>query len=72
MTEHVLSNLLPILLGIEILRAHWCDMVLFFCSLELGTLSTHSGYDIPFSYNALTHDWHQSVLPPPLSNRTGR
>lgn len=60
-TEHVLSNLAPILLGVELLGAHWADMVLFFCSLELGTLSTHSGYNLPWNYNALQHDWHQCV-----------
>lgn len=23
-----------------------------------GTLSTHSGYNLPWNYNALLHDWH--------------
>ena len=62
MLEHFLSNLLPILLGVEILGAHWSDMVLFFCSLEMGTLSTHSGYNLPWNFNALQHDWHQQVV----------
>jgi sterol desaturase/sphingolipid hydroxylase (fatty acid hydroxylase superfamily) len=31
---------------------------MFFCSLELGTLSTHSGYNLPWNFNALQHDWH--------------
>lgn len=58
LTEHILSNILPIVLGVMILRPHWSLMVMFFCSLEIGTLSTHSGYNLPFNSNALQHDWH--------------
>jgi len=31
---------------------------MFFCGLELGTLSTHSGYNFPFNHSALKHAWH--------------
>jgi fatty acid hydroxylase domain-containing protein 2 len=33
-------------------------MVMFFCSLEVETLTTHSGYNLPWNANALQHDWH--------------
>jgi methylsterol monooxygenase len=33
-------------------------MVMSFCSLELGTLSAHSGYNLPWNSYALQHDWH--------------
>lgn len=33
-------------------------MIQFFCTLSLGTLATHSGYNTPFSFNSLTHDFH--------------
>lgn len=46
------------MLGIVILKAHWSLMMLFFCSLELGTLSSHSGYNVPGNFAALKHDWH--------------
>jgi methylsterol monooxygenase len=36
-------------------------MVMFFCSLELGTLSTHSGYNLPWNSSALQHDWHHYI-----------
>ena len=52
-TEHLFSNIGPILLGILLLRSHWVSMIQFFCTLELGTLCTHSGY--------------KSVSPSPLS-----
>lgn len=58
MTEHVFSNLLPNVLGVIVCRAHWSLMIMFFCGLELGTLSTHSDFHLPFNYNALLHDWH--------------
>ncbi|TFK19028.1 hypothetical protein FA15DRAFT_602237 [Coprinopsis marcescibilis] len=58
LTEHLLSNILPIVLGVAVLRSHWSLMVMFFCSLEMGTLATHSGYNLPFNSNALQHDWH--------------
>lgn len=64
--EHFFSNILPILLGVLLLRSHWVCMIQFFCTLELGTLATHSGYNIPFSFLALTHDWHH-VCPSALS-----
>ncbi|SCV67460.1 BQ2448_5071 [Microbotryum intermedium] len=56
--EHLFSNLLPIVLGILILGAHWSMMIMFFCSLELGTLNTHSGYNFVGGFNSLYHDWH--------------
>lgn len=38
-------------------------MVIFFSVLELGSLSAHSGYNLPWNYNALQHDWHQCAEP---------
>lgn len=58
LTEHVFSNILPIVGGVLALQAHWSLLIMFFCSLELGTLCTHSGYNLPGSFNALQHDWH--------------
>lgn len=34
------SNLGPVALGIVLIRPHWSLMILFFCSLEIGTLNT--------------------------------
>jgi sterol desaturase/sphingolipid hydroxylase (fatty acid hydroxylase superfamily) len=61
LTEHLFSNILPVFLGILILQAHWSMMIMFFCSLELGTLGTHSGYNLPWNSYALQHDWHHYI-----------
>lgn len=58
LTEHVSSNLLPIVLGVWLCDAHWSLAVMFFTSLQFGTLCTHSDYNIPGLYDALQHDWH--------------
>ncbi|KAL1408648.1 hypothetical protein Q8F55_005461 [Vanrija albida] len=58
MTEHLVSNLFPIILGFLIMDTHWGMLVMFFNSLSCGTLATHSDYNIPGLYDALSHDWH--------------
>jgi len=56
--EHLFGNLCPIVLGLVILGSHWSMVNYFFCGLELGTLCTHSGYNVPYLFNSLIHDWH--------------
>lgn len=34
------SNLGPVVLGIILINPHWCQLILFFSSLEIGTLTT--------------------------------
>ncbi|KAG8845024.1 hypothetical protein FRB96_002752 [Tulasnella sp. 330] len=58
MTEHLFSNIMPIFLGLNILGSHWSMIIMYFCDLSIDTLSTHSGYNIPYWHNALTHDYH--------------
>ncbi|KAG9049150.1 hypothetical protein FS837_011069 [Tulasnella sp. UAMH 9824] len=58
MAEHALSNLMPVILGLVILGSHWSLIVMYFCDLEIGTLCTHSGYNIPYCHRSLTHDYH--------------
>lgn len=58
LTEHLFSNLLPIIAGLWRCDAHWSLAVMFFASLQIGTLCTHSDYNIPGLYDALQHDWH--------------
>lgn len=76
--EHLSSNLLPIVLGVGLINAHWSLTIMFFCSLELGTLATQwvsparrrergadrhsSDYNIPGLSDALQHDWHHCEL----------
>lgn len=58
MTEHIFSNLSPIITPFYIFNVHWCVSMMFFASLQMGTLCTHSDYNIPGLFNALQHDWH--------------
>ncbi|RMZ83013.1 hypothetical protein DV737_g1789, partial [Chaetothyriales sp. CBS 132003] len=57
-TEHVLSNLLPNILGTVIVRHHWSQAVFTFVFLEFGTICAHSGYNIPWLHSNLQHDFH--------------
>ncbi|RMZ91050.1 hypothetical protein DV736_g1719, partial [Chaetothyriales sp. CBS 134916] len=57
-TEHVLSNLLPNILGTVIVRHHWSQAVFTFLFLEFGTICAHSGYNIPWLHSNLQHDFH--------------
>lgn len=47
LTEHLLSNLMPIVAGFVLLgqRAHISQLLLFFCSLELGEWQDRSFTD---------------------------
>ncbi|KAJ3010505.1 Chromosome 5 4 [Thoreauomyces humboldtii] len=56
--EHVLSNLVPPVIGTAILRPHWSVAMFTFCFLEIGTILSHSGYNFPYCLSSLRHDWH--------------
>ena len=58
MTEHVFSNLLPNAIGTGIMKPHWSIQVCTFVLLSTTTLCAHSGYNIPYLYSSLHHDWH--------------
>lgn len=47
MTEHLVSNLLPAIIGPFILGSHMCIFWQNLNILQLGTISTHSGYHFP-------------------------
>ncbi|KAG8894404.1 hypothetical protein FRB99_001289 [Tulasnella sp. 403] len=49
---------MPIVLGLFLLGSHWSLIIMYFCDLEIGTLCTHSGYNIPYCHRSLTHDYH--------------
>ncbi|PWN47775.1 C-4 methylsterol oxidase [Violaceomyces palustris] len=59
-TEHVLSNLLPNILGTFLVPHHWSQMMFTFLFLEFGTISTHSGYNLPYLHSPLRHDYHHA------------
>lgn len=57
-TEHVLSNLLPNVLGALLVRHHWSQAVFVFLFLEFNTIAVHSGYNVPGLPSNLQHDFH--------------
>lgn len=57
-TEHVLSNLLPNVLGTILVRHHWSQAVFAFLFLEFNTIAVHSGYNVPGLPSNLQHDFH--------------
>ncbi|KAG9049149.1 hypothetical protein FS837_011068 [Tulasnella sp. UAMH 9824] len=58
MTEHALSNIMPVILGLVILGSHWSLIVMYFCDLGIGSQFIHSGYNIPYCRRSLIHDYH--------------
>ncbi|XP_054288455.1 fatty acid hydroxylase domain-containing protein 2-like isoform X2 [Macrosteles quadrilineatus] len=56
--EHVLSNLLPPILGVFIAGAHVATANLWFTLAIINTLNAHSGYHWPFFPSPEAHDFH--------------
>ncbi|GAC92749.1 sterol desaturase [Pseudozyma hubeiensis SY62] len=54
--EHYFSNLLPILVGLLITRAHLSVQYLFFSGLMIGTHAQHSGYNSESTCHAFSPD----------------
>lgn len=58
LTEHVLSNLLPNIIGVLIVPHHWSQLTFSFLFLQFAAICTHSGYNIPWMPSNLQHDFH--------------
>uniref|UniRef100_T1JK58 Fatty acid hydroxylase domain-containing protein n=1 Tax=Strigamia maritima TaxID=126957 RepID=T1JK58_STRMM len=56
--EHILSNLLPPLLGPLVMGSHTATYWLWFTVVILSTLNAHSGYHFPFFPSPEAHDFH--------------
>ncbi|GAB6033249.1 hypothetical protein CHUAL_012851 [Chamberlinius hualienensis] len=56
--EHVLSNLVPPLLGPLIMRSHIGTICLWSAIAYLSTLNAHSGYHLPLMPSPEAHDFH--------------
>lgn len=56
--EHILSNLLPPLLGPLLMGSHIATAWLWFGIATLSTLNAHSGYHFPFFPSPEAHDFH--------------
>ncbi|XP_037070066.1 fatty acid hydroxylase domain-containing protein 2-like [Pollicipes pollicipes] len=56
--EHVLSNYLPIFLGVLVMGSHVATSWLWFGMAILSTINAHSGYHLPFFPSPEAHDFH--------------
>ncbi|XP_049535307.1 fatty acid hydroxylase domain-containing protein 2-like isoform X3 [Anopheles darlingi] len=56
--EHIFSNLLPPLLGIQLMRSHVLTTGLWLTFVIQDTITGHSGYHVPFLTSNEAHDYH--------------
>ncbi|GBO31261.1 Fatty acid hydroxylase domain-containing protein 2 [Araneus ventricosus] len=56
--EHLLSNLMPALLGPLILGSHMFTSWIWFSLALLSTLNSHCGFHFPFFPSPEAHDFH--------------
>ncbi|TWW75085.1 fatty acid hydroxylase domain-containing protein 2 [Takifugu flavidus] len=56
--EHVLSNLLPVVIGPVILGSHVSTTSMWYCVALISTTISHCGYHLPFLPSPEFHDFH--------------
>ncbi|XP_055612907.1 fatty acid hydroxylase domain-containing protein 2-like isoform X2 [Uranotaenia lowii] len=56
--EHVVSNLVPIFVGILLTRCHVVTLWVWLTIALTGTLHDHSGYHLPWLGSSEAHDFH--------------
>lgn len=59
--EHVLTNVLPVIIPIALLKCHLIVSVLFLSNAILATLQDHGGYKIPYYYDFMRHNKHHEL-----------
>jgi methylsterol monooxygenase len=56
--EHILSNMLPVMLGPFLLGSHLATSWVWQTIAVITTINTHSGYHLPFMPSPEAHDYH--------------
>nr|XP_020491207.1 fatty acid hydroxylase domain-containing protein 2 [Labrus bergylta] len=56
--EHVISNMLPVVLGPVILGSHLSTTSMWYCLAFISTTISHCGYHLPFLPSPEFHDFH--------------
>ncbi|XP_063302286.1 fatty acid hydroxylase domain-containing protein 2-like [Pelobates fuscus] len=56
--DHILSNMLPAIIGPMLMGSHVTSIMLWFSIVVIGTTITHSGYHLPFLPSPQFHDFH--------------
>ncbi|XP_063303915.1 fatty acid hydroxylase domain-containing protein 2-like [Pelobates fuscus] len=56
--EHILSNMLPPMVGPMLMGSHVATIMLWFCLALVSTTISHCGYHLPFLPSPEFHDFH--------------
>lgn len=56
--EHLISNIIPVLMGPLIMGSHIATSWLWFSLAICTTLVSHCGYHLPLLPSPEAHDWH--------------
>uniref|UniRef100_A0A8D3A3V3 Fatty acid hydroxylase domain-containing protein n=1 Tax=Scophthalmus maximus TaxID=52904 RepID=A0A8D3A3V3_SCOMX len=56
--EHVISNMLPVVMGPMVLGSHLATTSLWYCLVLWSTTISHCGYHLPFLPSPEFHDFH--------------
>jgi len=60
--EHLIANVLPLVMGIFILKSHILLFVVWVNYGQITTILSHGGYAIPGLPSPLAHDYHHQVF----------
>jgi len=56
--EHIMSNLFPVALGVMLLKCHVTTSWMWYTYAIVYTITTHSGYHLPWMISSEYHDYH--------------
>jgi len=56
--EHIFSNVFSVAIGIIVMKSHYFTALVWFAFALSTTMSHHSGYWMPLSFNPEFHDFH--------------
>jgi sterol desaturase/sphingolipid hydroxylase (fatty acid hydroxylase superfamily) len=56
--EHIVSNMMPVVIGFKFMNAHITSVFLWLTIAIVTTLNDHSGHHLPFLHSSELHDYH--------------
>lgn len=62
--EHIISNIMPVLIGPLIMGSHLMTVWMWICMAITSTQISHAGYHLPFLPSPEAHDYHHLKLVP--------
>ncbi|EAA04938.5 fatty acid hydroxylase domain-containing protein 2-like [Anopheles arabiensis] len=58
--EHIISNMVPPMIGIQLMKAHVFTTAIWFPLVIFNTIRDHCGYHLPFFPSSEYHDYHHA------------